>query len=301
MLRHHLTHMLASASMVCFMADPAAETPAAGGAAETPAPIDPAQGVVAEELPEGYKDWEDYNQKNATQDTTAGTEGEDSTTGANGADTVEGGEATETPEAAEARVKELVDFTTDGMAPEMKEKVSPLVEAYAKNGDLTPAQITEAAAATGLSEEMVRQFMDGGKFRQQESTTQAADFVKPFHDTFGGADEFGKFQLWSSEKDASGKLLNISAEDDAAYKEALENNSPKAALALLKQMKTAYEATGKGKPARDLTNGSQTETTAAAGGYASQAEMEADMNNPKYRSDAAFRAGVEAKIAKSSY
>lgn len=295
--RHH-SHLLASTAMLCFIAAEGQETPAGGGPKEEEEapPVDPALGVVGEALPEGFKDWEDFNQRKGVL---PGAEETDTAAGAEGEDSIAAQE--ETPEQAAARVKEVVDFTTEGMTDEMKGKVSPFVETYAKTGTLSDEEVAKAAEAVGLSKEFVLQFMDGAKYRQQEASNQATAFVKPFHDTFGGAEEFAKFQTWSAEKDAGGKLLNISAEDDAAYQEALKNNSPKAALALLKQMKTAYEAAGKGPPARDLTAGAQSSGADQVQGYATQAEMEADMNDPKYRSDAAFRASVSAKLAKSNF
>ena len=266
-------------------------------AAEAVGSISGTNEVVGEELPEGYDSWEAYR---VAQQAAPGT---DTTPAAEGVDTTEGASQTEetpaeeTPEQKEARAKEMVRLSTEGMAPEMAEKVTPFVESFAKNGTLTEIEIKEAAKATGFSEAMIVQYMEGALYRTEKSAAEAtqaeAALVKPFYEAFGGQDRYAAFSEWV---DKGG----ISKEEATAYNEALDK-SPAAALELAKVYKARMESSGSGADPTDLTRGAQGGGSGEDGGYASSAEMEADMNDPRYKSDPAFRAKVAAKVGKSNF
>lgn len=282
---------------------PPQDTAPAAAAEETITPgpnIGSAQQAEGMDLPEGFTSWEDYNQKGgvleeaaASGDTTAATEGDDTLAGAEAKDDV-----TETPEAKAQRVEETVKLSVDGMEPEMAEAVTPFVKAWAENGTLTDEEVTKAAAATKMSEAMVRQYMAGATALQAQASNadavaQAA-FVAPFYQEFGGETGYAEFQAWTAEKD------NLTQDEQDAFNDALDN-SPKAALQMAKQFKARMEAQGAGSDPTDLTRGTGAESNSEKGGYGSQAEMEEDMSNPKYREDAAFRASVAGKLAKSNF
>jgi hypothetical protein len=299
MFRSHFRMALLASTCMASQAPPEEE----GQIAETqPGPsIGSAQQAVGEDLPEGFKSWEEYRAKGGVleetppaEDTTKAAEGDDKLKGTEAGDKV----VEETPEQKTARVAEVVKLSTDGMEPEMATKVTPFVQAFAETGTLTDQQITDAATATGMSAAMVRQYMAGAVALQEKSATQAtaeqAAFVAPFHKEFGGEETYAEFQKWTGE-DGS-----LTPEEVEAFNDALDN-SPKAALQMAKQFKARWQASGAGDDVVDLTRGTGAEADSDKMGYVSQAEQNTAMADPRYRTDPAYRDAVIAKIAKSSY
>jgi hypothetical protein len=109
-------------------------------------------------------------------------------------------EAKAAREAAEAKAQEegpkpvdLKGTVFEGLSPEMQGKVAPYAAAFAENGTLTDAEVTEAAKATGFSEAAVRQFMAG-------ATASASAEAKPIFEAFGGDEQFREFQGWTQQE-----------------------------------------------------------------------------------------------------
>lgn len=215
--------------------------------------------------------------------------------------------AAETPEAKAAReaaAKEApapVDFkgtVFEGLSPEMQGKIAPFAAAYAENGTLTEAEVTEAAKATGFSEAAVKQFMAG-------AGATAANEAKPLFDTFGGDAQFREFQTWTQQDGSltagEAKVINkaLGLNPDGAPDPKLTPDYEMAAE-LMKGPMERWKAAGGGPAARDVTNAPQGPTGQDSGDvYESWAQLTKDQGSPAYRDDPAFRAKVEAKIARS--
>jgi hypothetical protein len=199
-------------------------------------------------------------------------------------------EAKATREAAEAADKdkpaEGVDFkgtVFEGLSPEMQGKVAPYAAAFAENGTLTDAEVSEAAKATGFSEAAVRQFMAG-------ATATASAEGKVITDAFGGDAQFREFQGWSREEG------NLTASEEKVINKALEGGDYETAAELMKAPMERWKAAGGGAAPRDVTDNPQGrggETTGDV--YESWAQLVTDQSKPEYRNDPAFRKKVEAK------
>lgn len=197
----------------------------------------------------------------------------------------------------------------EGLSPEMQGKIRPFAATFAENGTLNDAEVKEAANATGFSEAMVRQFMDGAKYQSSQASTEEAKIEAQFHEAAGGADAFAKFQDWSKDE------ANVSPAEVAKVNKALgigedgkpiEGASPdyEKALLLMEKHMAKWRESGGGKPARDLTSEAEKGDGGGADGvqpYKSQAEMQRAMSDPRYASDTAYREEVYARTAASNF
>lgn len=94
---------------------------------------------------------------------------------------------------------------------------------------------------------------------------------------------------------------NVSTAEKTAFDAALDRGDTATTEALLRAFNARYTAAGNGPGPRDITREGGVGGTGGEPGYNSSAEMQADMNNPKYASDSAFRATVERKVAASKF
>jgi hypothetical protein len=218
------------------------------------------------------------------------------------AETPEAKLARETAEATNKEPKpEGVDLTGtvfEGLSPEMQGKVAPFAAVFAENGTLTDAEVSEAANATGFSEAMVRQFMAG-------ATVSASTTAKPLFDAFGGDAPFREFQGWTQEEGnltpAETKTINKALGLDPNG-QPIKGATPDYEMAaqLAQPAMERWKAAGGGAAARDVTRAAQTPPGGDQGDvYESWEQLRKDQSKDEYRRDPAFRAKVEAKIARS--
>lgn len=183
----------------------------------------------------------------------------------------------------------------EGLSPDMQGKISPFAAAYAENGSLTDAEITEAASATGFSEAAVRQFMRGADIESQDAT---ATKNKPIYDVAGGAEQFAAFQAWTLEAG------NITEAEERAVNKVLAED-PEAGATLLSPLLERWKAAGGGEAARDLAGkgkeGGEGPNASKALPFKSWAEQQVAQSDPRYQSDPAFRDEVYARIAVSKF
>lgn len=174
---------------------------------------------------------------------------------------------------------------------------------FERTGDVSEATLAKTAADFGVPVEVAKQFVEGQKAQRANQVSQAdaakvtaeqAKFYGELYTVAGGEAEYGKFMEWAAE--------GLTMDQKVAYNEALDK-SPAAAKALLTSYTDAYKAAGNGGPRDITTEATQTTQQAASGaiGYASQAEMTADMAKKEYANDPAFRAKVTARVAASKF
>lgn len=183
----------------------------------------------------------------------------------------------------------------EGLSPEMQGKIMPYAAAYAENGTLTDAEVTEAAHASGFSEAAVRQLMRGADLESQDAL--AAKF-KPVYDVAGSKEAFGEFQKWTGEEG------NVSEAEERAINKVLAED-PEAGATLLQPLIERWKAAGGGTAARDITEkgkeGGDGGDASKAKPFKSWAEQLAAQEDPRYKSDPAYREEVYARVAASSY
>lgn len=225
--------------------------------------------VVAAEpvLPEGFDSWEAYGKAQAGKAATEEAPKEEA--------------ATERP----AEVQQAIDALPEAS----REKATPFFEEFAKDGDLSAESRKAAAELFGVSEEMVGLYVKGA---QADAAAAQEVVLSPLYEAAGGKETYDKFAEWA----AGG---GYSPEQIAAFDVALDGKDGPAAVA---KAVDEWKADGHGPAPRDVTRTTgHSEPQSQVQGYRSQAEMTAAMSDPKYRTDPAYRADVETKVAHSTF
>jgi hypothetical protein len=152
---------------------------------------------------------------------------------------------------------------------------------YAEKGELT-AESLEALAKVGISKDMVDSYIAG---QEAQANALRAQLLEPV----GGEEAYGEMISWASD--------NLSDAEIDAFNDVLAGGEPNAVKMAVENLNTKYtDATGS-EPTRQLTG------KGGGGGvavYESTADLMKDMQNPEYAKNPAFRAKVEAKLARSS-
>lgn len=149
---------------------------------------------------------------------------------------------------------------------------------FAEKGELTDATI-ESLENAGIPREFIDTYVAGARALQAELTREA-------HGLVGGEDNWNAMMAWAK---------TLPEADIEAFNEAVVN--PKTSALAIQGLYSRYAA----------ENGSEAPSAAAGAErgatngdvYQSKTEMTADMRDPRYAKDAAFRAAVEQKIARS--
>jgi hypothetical protein len=177
---------------------------------------------------------------------------------------------------------------------------------FERSGVISDATRDKLALEFGVERSIVDSVIEGQVSRRSEGHAQAqrtAEQAKAAQDAMiadvtsvveGGADGYGKFIEWAS------KSLSPAQKD--AYNKALDSD-PSVAKELLRGYNESYKASGFGPGPRDIAEEASQggDVGQAVQGFASQAEQQAAIRDPRYRKDAAYRKSVEGRIAKSNY
>lgn len=231
-----------------------------------------------------------YPGEEGPEDTSETTEGETQETPEDAGDRPEWlPEGFNTPEELAKAYEELAQKGEDTSeateaAEEAVEKagldMSALEAEYAEKGELS-AKSLKALEAVGISPDMVDTYIKG-----QEAMIQV--YESSVMEAAGGKDTYEAMIKWAGQ--------NMDADEIAAYDEAVNSFDMKKAKFAVASLKARYEAKFGKTPASPVDGRS----AGTEGGYGSTAEMERDMNDPRYNTDPAFRASVQRKIAASS-
>lgn len=179
---------------------------------------------------------------------------------------------------------EVGDEQTDAAKEAVKNaglNFDDLSSKYWETGALEDADYA-ALEKSGIPRDLVDQFI-AGQEAVLESTRQSV------FNTVGGEDVYNDMTNWAAE--------NLDRAEIAAYNRAVNSMDKAAAMMAVRGLKAQYDASVGVEPSRTVRG-----ETARAGAqaYRSIAEMEADMRNPKYKTDPAFRKDVERKLANSN-
>ena len=168
-------------------------------------------------------------------------------------------------------------------APAPAEGSNPVESAraeYAKDGKLSDATF-EALSKVGISKDVVNSYI------QNQIVAQEAH-VSSLKNHAGGAEQYQSMVTWA------GQSGNMSEEQIGTFNRLIGGTKEQAMMAIDALKSRYHSAVGK---APNLLKGSA--SVPSSQGYASQAEMIADMSDPRYKVDRAFRARVEAKLSAS--
>lgn len=153
-----------------------------------------------------------------------------------------------------------------------------LEQEFAKNGKLSEESYADLEAK-GIPRAMVDNYIAGRQASADIVTMKA-------HAAAGGEDAFKAMVDWAGQ--------NFTEEQAKAFNDGVMGSTDDAVKAV-ESLKAAYvEANGK-EPS--LVQGDNEPVTADV--YESRAQLTADINNPLYKKDSAFRKKVEQKLARS--
>jgi hypothetical protein len=189
-----------------------------------------------------------------------------------------------------------VSETLKRLGPEFGAKAEPFVRELATTGDMTPESITKAAETLGIPQSLVEQYVAD---RKSEAAAQGADEVAPVYELVGGADNFPGFQAWANEALGPEAHAKINAALGLGPDGETVTGKPDAAK--LKEYTDAYAASGRAPAPRDVSaeGGAASSQSADVDVFKSIAEQNKAINSPKYRTDAAYRDKVVAKMQRS--
>ena len=183
-------------------------------------------------------------------------------------------------EVTDEEKKAALEAFVEKYASAFKEKgldYSSLETEFNENGSLSEETYV-SLAEKGIPKEMVDAYIAG----QQAIAEQTAGKLMA---VAGGEQGYQDMIAWASE--------NLSQAEQDEFNSSLGNDA-QAEFAI-----QGLYARYKSNATPQLVKGQASPT--ATSGYASKQEMSADMSNPRYKSDPAFRANVARKIAKSNF
>lgn len=181
---------------------------------------------------------------------------------------------------AEGNPEEKSEEAPEGAAKEAVEEAgldfASLTSEYDEKGALSEESY-KALEKAGFPKEAVDNYIAGQAARAELLVMKASEAA-------GGKEALARMQEWA--------VNALSPAEVEAYNKAVIGNEAEV-LQAITSLRARYEATYGRQPG--LLGGSPAGDSAQ--GYASKAEMTADMRNPLYAKDPAYRAKVAAKVA----
>jgi len=181
-------------------------------------------------------------------------------------------------DAASAKKSALVIDPAQAAVESAGLKLEDMNAEFAKDGKLSDASMA-SLAKVGISKEVVDGYI-AGQVALREQTEQKA-FA-----SVGGEEKYKQMATWA--------LTGLKPEELVAFNAAVVGTPAASALAI-SGLKARFEAAEGSDPA--LISGNA--PGAAAVGYTSQAEVTADMKDPRYKKDSAYRDQVAKKLSRS--
>jgi len=155
-----------------------------------------------------------------------------------------------------------------------------LSEEYWENEGLTD-QSYETLEKAGIPREIVDSYIEGQQSLLQSTTNEVYDSV-------GGQENYNSMVDWAADNLSDGQV--------DAYNRAVNSGDMEETKFAVQGLRSMYEAQQGFEPARNLSGQSRPSVDA----YSSLAQMKADMADPRYSSDPAFRDQVASKLSRSN-
>lgn len=188
----------------------------------------------------------------------------------------EGEESDDKPSEKESEDKsDEEEDTPVALSAELFESAS---SEFQEKGELSEETI-ESFVSKGIPREFVATYVEGARALQSQLISEAQGLV-------GGEDNWNSMMEWAA---------SLPESDVEAFNEAVVN--PKTSALAIQGLYSRF-TTENGNEAPSASSGAERGATQGEV-YNSKQELTADIRDPRYAKDAAFRAGVEAKIKRS--
>lgn len=192
----------------------------------------------------------------------------------------------------ELEKKQSAEPPKEGEAPAAVD-FSSFTEEFNTSGDVSEENRAEIAtkleATLGpKARELVDAYIEGAKARQEQarSLIEAEMFT-----VTGSKDNYEAMRAWA--------LDALTESEIAEFNEAFKSGNKGFAKLAVKDLYARFQNRPKA-PKAMLKGKADAKGGDASKGYANQAEMDADMDDVRYRTDPGFRRSVEAKIARTT-
>jgi len=152
---------------------------------------------------------------------------------------------------------------------------------YQSEGALSEASY-ESLQAAGIPRDVVDHYISATEQSIEANRNAVMDEV-------GGAEKYGELLGWAGD--------NLPDSEIDAFNAAIDSADMNQVSMAVKGLAARQAMVAGSEPSRSLSGAVGTDTGSV---YNSVSEMMADMNDPKYNHDTAFRAKVEAKLGRSS-
>lgn len=156
---------------------------------------------------------------------------------------------------------------------------------YAKNGKLEDAEY-EALAKANIPKALVDSFIKGQQALATADEGRVEATRQSVFTTVGGEENYATMVAWAGETFTEAEI--------AVFNDAVNGTNTDATMFAVKALKAQYEAAEGFEPTTPLRGTKSPGNSNAA--YRSIAEMEKDMNDPRYQTDPAWRADVARKL-----
>ena len=150
---------------------------------------------------------------------------------------------------------------------------------YEKSGTLSEKSYKDLAGK-GLDKTLVDSYIDG-------QSALADKHVGSIHSVVGGKEKYDNIVKWAS--------ANLADNEVKAFNDMMDSGTLDQVQLAISGIQAKYNTVNQDP---SLFSGERADTS--KGAYRSVGEMLTDINNPKYASDSAFRADVEAKVKASN-
>ncbi|MGW8177194.1 MAG: capsid assembly protein [bacterium] len=160
----------------------------------------------------------------------------------------------------------------------------PYVQEFAATGDVTPENRDKIAEGLkGILGEDARTIVD--EYVEAKKVGYHND-QKLYMEAAGGAENYGEMVVWAKDNWSPGEIQ--------AYNKAVNSGDRHTIMFAIEGLKNKYEAVNGRNP--NLIGGGNSPRSGAVP-YSSTAEMTRDMQDPRYKTDEAFREQVKRRIA----
>ena len=156
--------------------------------------------------------------------------------------------------------------------------LEPFYQEYSEKGELTEDSYSKLSQM-GIPKDVVDAYISGQEALSQQHQASIMS-------TVGGEDNYKNMVQWASQ--------NLSKSEIEAFNNTVDNGTLEQAQLAIAGVNAKYQSNTK-EP--NLFSGQKSESNV---GYESVAQMLTDINNPKYKSDTAFRKQVEEKVRNSN-
>jgi hypothetical protein len=188
----------------------------------------------------------------------------------------EGGEEVDNQADAESTAEEAEQQVVDAIGVDAFEKYSN--EYLEGNGELSAESYEELASKYNFSKELVDSFIQGQEALLSNNLNEIQQLA-------GGEKGYNEMAEWAAS--------NLDEADLESFNNTIETGDAATVKLAVQGMHARYvNESGAGAPTLVAGGGKPT-----YGGYASKAEMIADMRKPEYKEDPAFRETVEKRLA----